>query len=119
MACFRYYALVEQIGQSVLPDALTLAKLEPGDDEPGAADAGGVVTRAPPRASISERISEAMILAAKRRQMVIRHSSDDRIVALLELVSPGNKEKRSAVEDFVDKAVATIEQEYHLLVLEA
>ena len=36
---------------------------------------------------------------------MIRHVSGDRIVALIELVSPGNKAARFALRTFVDKAV--------------
>jgi len=42
----------------------------------------------------------------------------DRIVALLEIVSPGNKEKRGALEAFVDKAVGALDCGYHLLVID-
>ena len=42
------------------------------------------------------------------RTLVIRHVSGDRIIALLELVSPGNKASRSALESFVDKAIEAL-----------
>src|SRR5438477_11660841 len=41
----------------------------------------------------------------KRRTLVIRHESDDRIVALLEILSPGNKSSRNALRTFVEKAL--------------
>jgi hypothetical protein len=49
---------------------------------------------------------------------VIRHATGDRIVALLEIVSPGNKEKKGALQDFVDKAVGALDEGYHLMVLD-
>ncbi len=39
----------------------------------------------------------------KRRTLVIRHVSDDRIVALVEIVSPGNKASKHALRSFVEK----------------
>jgi hypothetical protein len=54
----------------------------------------------------------------KRRTVVIRHASDDRIVALLELVSPGNKSTRRALRSFVEKAVEALYQGYHLTVVD-
>jgi hypothetical protein len=54
----------------------------------------------------------------KRRTLVIRHASGDRIVALLEIVSPGNKSARHAVRSFVEKAVEALYRGYHLLVVD-
>jgi hypothetical protein len=59
-----------------------------------------------------------MLLAARPRRLVIRHTTGDRIVALLEIVSPGNKQSRGAIQSFVDKAVAALNDGYHLLVLD-
>ncbi len=54
----------------------------------------------------------------KRRTLVIRHVSGDRIVALLELVSPGNKSARFALRSFVDEAVEALFRGYHLLIVD-
>ena len=54
----------------------------------------------------------------KRRTLVIRHSSGDRIVALLELVSPGNKSAQFALRSFVDKAAEALFRGYHLLIVD-
>ena len=56
--------------------------------------------------------------ALKRRTLVIRHVSGDRIVALLELVSPGNKASQFALYAFVDKAVVALFRGYHLLIVD-
>jgi hypothetical protein len=50
--------------------------------------------------------------------LVIRHSSDDRIIALIEIVSPGNKTSRHALRSFVEKAVEALYRGYHLLILD-
>lgn len=54
----------------------------------------------------------------KRRTIVVRHNSDDRIIALIELVSPGNKSSRHAIKSFVEKAVESIYSGYHLLIVD-
>ena len=54
----------------------------------------------------------------KRRTIVIRHSSGDRIIALAELVSPGNKSARHAIRSFVEKAVEALYRGYHLLIVD-
>jgi len=62
--------------------------------------------------------SEAELTATKQRTLVIRHASGDRIVALLEIVSPGNKDRRFSLDRFVDKAVSALRQNYHLLIVD-
>jgi hypothetical protein len=54
----------------------------------------------------------------RRRTLVIRHASDDRIVALLEIVSQSNKNRQAALATFVNKAVAALQHGYHLLVID-
>ena len=123
-----YYAQAEQVAGQVIADVLALEDLHQsrstagiGGNEPGSwneATAGVSVVTAPPRVTLSDTVTEAMLLAARRRQLIIRHTTGDRIVALLEIVSPGNKEKRGALEAFVDKAIAALDLGYHLLVID-
>ena len=128
-----YYALAEQVAGRTVPDVLTLQYLRdalpeegfripagPASASPGAAeDAGGVaVADAPPKVQSVASISEATLLTLKRRRIVIRHATDDRIVALLEIVSPGNKDGPGPLQALVDKAVAAIQQGYHLMVID-
>ena len=49
---------------------------------------------------------------------MIHHSSDDRIIALVEIVSPGNKASRHALRSFVAKAAEAMYRGYHLLILD-
>jgi hypothetical protein len=120
-----YYALAEQVANQVIPDVLTLQDLDAGNwtggadsqDESGSS-AGVAVAEAPPRVALRDTVSDATLLAAKRRRLVIRHTTGDRIVALLEIVSPGNKEKRAALESFVDKAIGALDAGFHLLIID-
>jgi hypothetical protein len=63
-------------------------------------------------------VPETVPYIGKARRLVIRHGSDDRVVALLEILSPGNKRTRSAMGNFVDKTTAVLEQGYHLLLVD-
>jgi len=55
-----------------------------------------------------------------RRQssIAIRHVSGDRIVAMIEIVSPGNKSTRHALRKFVEKAADLLSGGVHLLILD-
>ena len=54
----------------------------------------------------------------KRRTLVIRHASGDRVFALLEIASPGNKSSSHALRSFVEKAVESLYRGYHLLIVD-
>jgi hypothetical protein len=114
-----YYAQAEQIAGPLGPDVLTLqvpeSEPEPGPEGP--AGGGLAVATVPPRARLVNQ-AEMMDYVLKRRTLVIRHASGDRIVALLELVSPGNKAARFALRSFVDKAVEALFRGYHLLIVD-
>ena len=123
-----YYAQAEQVAGQAIADVLALEDASGMESRPGAGphqagswreDNGGIsVVTTPPRVALSDTVTEAMLLAARRRQLIIRHTTGDRIVALLEIVSPGNKEKHSALDAFVDKAVGALDQGYHLLLID-
>jgi hypothetical protein len=115
-----YYAQAEQIIGPLGPDVLTLqTKGQPaGEALASSQGSGGIaVATVPPRA----RLTAAAAMddyALKRRTIIIRHSSGDQIIALLEIVSPGNKSIRHALRSFVDKAVEALYRGYHLLIVD-
>lgn len=114
-----YYAQAEQIAGPLGPDVLTLQEPQPSPNgSPESSSGGGVaVATAPPKARVTAE-AEMNDYVLKRRTLVIRHSSGDRIIALLELVSPGNKSARYAIRSFVEKAVEALYRGYHLLIVD-
>ena len=116
-----HYAQMEQVMTGMNADILTLQTDEPPADEPDSIsddDGGGVaIALAPPRVRFTETL-ETDLYAAKARRIVIRHNSDDRIVAMLELVSPGNKAGDAVFRTFVDKSLVALRQGVHLLIID-
>ncbi len=114
----EYYAQAEQVTGDFGPDVLTLLASRP-DDSPTTARPDGAlaVATAPPRVYQVFR-SEAQIYSEKGNALVLRHSSDDRIIALIEIVSHGNKAGRKAFESFIEKAVTALAGGIHLLVID-
>ncbi|MEX0715196.1 MAG: DUF4058 family protein [Planctomycetaceae bacterium] len=116
-----YYALAEQQAGEIAPDVLalhapsaeTFPESPPDRRLPGAV----AVAEAPPEVRLALS-AEAAFYTERRRTLVVRHASDDRIIALIEIVSPGNKSGRRDVGRFVDKALAALDQGYHLLVVD-
>jgi hypothetical protein len=54
----------------------------------------------------------------KRATVVVRHVSNDRVVAMIEVVSPGNKSHQRAIDSFADKVAWLLDHGIHLLVLD-
>lgn len=107
----NYFALVEQRLQGPV---LTL-KLSPGDAGPSQ-EAGIAVATTPPRTRLVRR-SEPAIYAHKANRITVRHRHGD-VVAIIEIVSPGNKGSRAEFRAFVQKAAEILRQGVHLLVID-
>lgn len=113
-----YYALVEQIAGGIGPHILTRQTPKPPEGEDIADVQGAVaVAVAPPkvRHTIRPNIDEYVF---KRRTMVIRHVSNHRMVALIEILSSGNKASRYALRAFLDKAESALAHGIHLLLVD-
>jgi hypothetical protein len=107
----EYYALPEQQAAGFGPDVLTLQTLS--------ADAGGTgtLTRTRPQTRFTAE-TDAEFYRRKKSSIAVRHVSGDRIVAMLEIVSPGNKASRHALRTFVAKACELLEHRIHLLIVD-
>jgi hypothetical protein len=110
-----YFALVEQRIQGPIPDVLTL-RLSSGQAAPGSDSGGLAVTTARPRVPLIKR-TEAEIYARKTSRITVRHRHGD-VVAVIEIVSPGNKNPQAAFRAFVAKAADLIQQGVHLLIID-
>jgi hypothetical protein len=113
-----YYALAEQHAGRAIADVLTL-HASPDAQIPGStppATGGIAVAEAPPRV-LRKHTLEPSILR-RRRSLAIRHVSGHRLIALIEIVSPANKDRGQHVLELVDKAVALVEQGVHLLLID-
>ncbi len=93
-----YYALVEQHAGRAIADILTLhARPEPSEPAWSPPDTGGIaVAEAPPRVRRKHTLEPAAL--ARRRSLAIRHVSGHRLIALLEIVSPANKDRKRHIE---------------------
>jgi len=114
-----HYALVEQIAGGREPDVLTLQLQGPtnGTRVPDARGGTVALADAPPRVWFRAR-TEIDIYAAKAKVIAIRHTSNHRVVAVVEVVSPGNKSHRQALRAFVEKAEELLRAGIHLLIVD-
>jgi hypothetical protein len=111
-----YYALAERSDGGFGPDVLRLQQPDRGTaaDDPGL---GIALATTPPQVQLHMK-AESDIYAAKARSVVIRHASKHQMIAMLEVVSPGNWNTRHALRALVDKAVNLLRAGIHLVVVD-
>jgi hypothetical protein len=107
----EYMALTEQVTGRPIPDVVTLQTRTPQDDPGGIA-----VDTAPPTARVIARL-EKINYAKRADRVVIRHGRG-KVVAIIEIISPGNKDSRNAIRTFVEKAADILNQGVNLLVVD-
>ena len=91
-------ALVEQRAGNWEPDVLAI---ERRTKSPKPSLSAGTSTMERPTAKIVRRTSK-QIYAGRSNRVVVKHHLG-RIVAVIEIVSPGNKDSRAAISDFLEK----------------
>lgn len=110
-----YFALPEQNIRGPIPDVLTLQL--PRGVEGSDTDAGTLaVATAPPRTRLVRR-NETDLYADRANRITVRHRHGD-VVAVVEILSPGNKGSRAEFRAFVEKSAELIRQGVHLLVID-
>jgi len=115
----EYYALAEQHAAGFGPDVLTLQG--PSTDEGGRGatpvNTGVGLLLSPPKVRITAE-TDMEFYRRKQNTIAVRHVSGDRLVAMVEVVSPGNKSGRTAIRAFVEKAARLLDKRIHLLILD-
>lgn len=119
-----YYSLPEQVAGFGNPDVLALQLTSPqvpaetGTNGTHAVRSGGIaVATVPPKTRFTDHTDDASIVR-KTRSVVIRHVSNHRIVAIIEIISPSNKSGKAEIESLVSKAVDFLRNGVHLIILD-
>jgi hypothetical protein len=106
-----YFALVEQRARGPEPDVIAV-------ETPGRPVNAMTAVLSKPKTKLSVTMStEANAYAKKANRIVVRNPLGD-VVAVIEVVSPGNKDTKAALHSFVEKSVAFLRFGIHLLVLD-
>ncbi len=106
----EYYALAEQRAAGFGPDVSTL-------QTPETSSKRSTATLTRPQAQFTFKTDGAFHWR-KKSSIVIRHTGDDRMVSVVEIVSPGNKTGRRARRVFLDMVCDLVEYKTHLLILD-
>ena len=117
-----YYALAEQHAGCAIADVLTLHVSPAGPAGVPTrlslppATGGVALADAPPRTRRRHTVEPAAV--GRRRSLAIRHVSGHHLIALIEIVSPANKDRPRSIEDLVNKAASALEYGVHLLLVD-
>jgi hypothetical protein len=111
-----FYAMSEQHAGQRIPDVIRLQMSSPATEEPLAVSGGIAVADAPPK--VRRRLSLSATARARRRTIAIRRVRDDRLVALIEIISPANKDRPKHVEALLNKLEDALTHGIHLLVVD-
>jgi len=112
-----YYAMSEQHAGQIIPDVLALERhdVEPeGRMHPGAV----AIAVAPPRTKIQHSLEEHTPYRLRQKTLTIRATGSDRLVAIIEIASPSNKDRVQSVNEFVHKLRSTLKARVHVLLLD-
>jgi hypothetical protein len=105
-------ALAEQVTGRPIPDVVTLQAWSPKGSVGGVT----IAPRPPPSARVIQKF-EQINYAKRADRVVIRHGRG-RVVAIIEIVSPGNKASRYAMRSFVEKAADILNQGVNLVIVD-
>jgi Protein of unknown function (DUF4058) len=116
-----HYALAEQIGGGVGPDVFALQRAfqgtKPRKEWTQRSAAGVNLADSPPQVRFRIK-DEKQWYASKKKAVTVRHVSEHRVVAVLEILSPGNKSGRGALADLVRKARDLLAAGIHLALVD-
>ncbi|MFO0803474.1 MAG: DUF4058 family protein [Gemmataceae bacterium] len=110
-----YYAYVEQKLGGPEPDVIAVESAS--KNSKNGLHGGTALLEAPKTRVVHRLESDAVLYARKADRVVIRHHLGE-AVAIIEIVSPGNKESRSHFREFLDKTTSFIRSGIHVLIVD-
>jgi hypothetical protein len=122
----EYYSLPEQVTGTGNPDVIALKfgfptppppHVNGTNGSPPPDGSGGVAVAAPPKTRFQDQTEDTGFVRSTK-SIVVRHTSGDAVVAVVEIVSPGNKGGKDELESFVRKAVQFLKSGVSLVLLD-
>jgi len=104
-------AMADQITGRPVPDVVTL-QTRKSNGGPG----GVAVATAPPSARVIAKL-ERINYATRTNRVLIRHRHG-KVLAIIEILSPGNKESANAIRSLIDKSLDILNQGINLFIID-
>jgi hypothetical protein len=112
-----YYALGEQVVGGAVPDVLTLGQRFPRNRSSVDLSAVEAQMARLPTATITV-VAEAPSYPPRPRVIAVRHRSGDRLVAIIEIVSAGNKHDAADLGSLIEKTVVALSKGVHVVLID-
>lgn len=112
-----YYAMSEQRAGEIIPDVLALERQDI-DPDPRSHTGAVAVAEAPPQTRIKHTIEEHEDYRLRQKTLTVRETGSDRLVAIVEIASPSNKDRSQSVSEFVHKLRSTLKARVHVMLLD-
>ncbi len=107
-----FYSLAEQHAGGYGPDVLTLTSVEVNNSR-----GTGLTTITRPRTKLFQE-TPADFYRRKQKSVVVHHVTGDRVVAIIEVVSPGNRNSKNGLRAFVKKSRHLLRRKIHLSIVD-
>jgi hypothetical protein len=111
-----YYAYPEQHVGRYISDIIMLHATDPRTASTSDDSGGLAVAEAPPRVRHKTELTPSD--RARRRTLAVRHISGHRLVAVLEIVSPANKDRWEHVDELAGKIDGLLSAGVHVLLVD-
>ena len=111
-----YSAQLDRDVQGPIPDVLTV-RLDDAEDELSR-EPGGVATIAQPNRRVIMTAERELSQYVARANRIAVRNSKRKLVAVVELVSPGNKRGKNAMQQLIDKTVSFINDHVNVLIID-
>jgi hypothetical protein len=108
-----YSALLESRSRDHEPDVMTIEALA----SPGSGT-GGIALASEPKTRIKAVLKNDREFYARKANRIVIRNEHGIVVAVIEVVSPGNKSSKRALREFLDKSIYFLENEVNLLVID-
>lgn len=112
-----YYAMIEQRTRGLEPDRVTLHVSRASNGHAVRGATSPHVAFLKPRLAPTDE-GDLAFYRRKKSIVTVREAEGDLVVAVIEIISPGNKSSTNALRSFVEKSAELLNAGIHLLVID-
>ena len=112
-----YFAMAEQVIGQPEADVVTL-QLGAGPKTPPNSNGGVAIAPVRTKSRFIQSIPPDQERYARKANRIAIHHELGEVVAVVEIVSPGNKDRKRSLRSFADKAIDLLQQRVNLLIID-
>jgi hypothetical protein len=110
-----YFAMADQRVSGPEPDVITFQTRAPKSTDSGQ---GLAVLDTPPHTQLVAKLSSDNAVYARKANRIAIRQKQGRVVSIIEIVSPGNKDNKAAIASFRSKLIEFLQAGIHVLIID-